>query len=119
MPSIISSSKITNEMVEQTNNIEIFKMFPLLFLTLFVIIFFYKCFLLSKFGATPGKMLLSIKVVDENTNENISLFKAFCREVPAKILSGFFFCIGYLMAAFREDDKALHDLLCSTRVVKN
>jgi len=36
----------------------------------------------------------------------------------AEILSGMICYIGYLMAAFDEEKRALHDRICNTRVVK-
>lgn len=118
LPFMASKTRITSDMLEQASDIEIFKMFPFFFSTIIVVTIFYSCFFLHMCGATPGKMALSIKIIDENTGENISVLKAFCREFLAKYLSQFLL-IGYLIAAFREDNKALHDLICSTRVVKN
>lgn len=76
----------------------------------------YVTWFLGKFGATPGKMACGLKVVTAE-NEKISYLRAFARFF-AEFLSGIIFCIGYLMAAFDSEKRALHDRICNTRVVK-
>lgn len=68
-------------------------------------------------GATPGKMLLRIKIVDNNTGEKITLKQAIWRFF-GYILSGLFLCIGFIMMHFRKDARGLHDIIASTAVVK-
>lgn len=67
-------------------------------------------------GATPGKKLLHIKVVDTRTFKDISTKQSITRSlgyIPSTLL----FCIGFLMVLFRKDKKALHDLLAQTAVI--
>ncbi|EQC50661.1 RDD family protein [Bacteriovorax sp. DB6_IX] len=78
----------------------------------------YGGYFLSKKGATPGKMLLGLKVINTETGKNMTFWKAAMRETLGKTLSTIFFAIGYLMAAFRDDKKTMHDLLCSSQVLK-
>jgi uncharacterized RDD family membrane protein YckC len=49
--------------------------------------------------------------------EPITYWRAFGRYF-GKLLSGIILGIGYLMAAFDEEKRALHDRICHTRVVK-
>ncbi len=65
--------------------------------------------------ATVGKMILGLKITDTD-GRRINFGRALLREM-AKILSGFLFMIGYIMAAFTEKKQALHDIIASTIVV--
>lgn len=76
----------------------------------------YPVFFLGKFGATPGKMALNVKVVRSN-GEPISYGRALGRTF-AEMLSGLILCIGYLMVAWDPEKRALHDRICDTRVIK-
>ena len=65
--------------------------------------------------ATLGKMAMGIVVTDMEGNR-ISFGRANGR-FWSKILSGLFFCIGYIIAGFTEKKQALHDLIAATFVV--
>jgi len=67
-------------------------------------------------GATPGKKLLHIKVVDAKTLKDINNKQAIIRSI-GYIPSILFFGIGFLMVAFRKDKKALHDILAKSAVI--
>lgn len=83
-----------------------------------VVGFFYYAWFYKNRGASPGKMLLNLRVMNSETGARLSYGQTFCREMLAKILSGpLTLGIGFLMAAFRQDKRALHDLVCATRVV--
>lgn len=75
----------------------------------------YVVFFLGRFGATPGKMAVGIKVIVSN-GRPIGYLRALGRYL-AKILSGIIFAIGYIMAAFDDEKRALHDHICNTRVI--
>ncbi len=76
----------------------------------------YEAFFLSKVGATPGKMVLGLKVTRPN-GEPLSLGRAFGRYF-ARMLSSFTFGIGFLIAAFDSEKRAMHDMIADTRVIK-
>jgi uncharacterized RDD family membrane protein YckC len=76
----------------------------------------YEVWFLGKFGATPGKMALGLKVIRPD-GEKITYLRALARHL-AEILSGLILCIGYIMVAFDEEKRALHDRICDTRVIK-
>lgn len=76
----------------------------------------YNVYFLSKYSATPGKMMLGMKVVTSE-GERITAGKAVARFF-AEILSQWTCYVGYIMAAFDEERRALHDRLCNTRVVR-
>jgi uncharacterized RDD family membrane protein YckC len=77
----------------------------------------YETFMIGKYGATIGKMALKIKVVTPEGGP-VSYLTALGRYF-AKILSGMILAIGYIMAAFDDEKRALHDRICSTRVIVN
>jgi uncharacterized RDD family membrane protein YckC len=86
-----------------------------LFLVEMLIGLAYEVVLIGAYGATLGKMACRIKVVVEDGSK-VSYLRSLGRHF-AKALSGFICFIGYLMAAFDEEKRALHDRICSTRVV--
>jgi uncharacterized RDD family membrane protein YckC len=69
----------------------------------------------SEWQGTVGKKLLSLKVTDEAGNR-ISFLRATGRHF-AKFLSSILL-IGFIMAAFTEGKRALHDILAGTLVRK-
>jgi uncharacterized RDD family membrane protein YckC len=73
-------------------------------------------FISSKKMATPGKMLFGIYVVDTSGNK-LSCARATARFF-ASILSALLLGIGLIMIAFTKEKTSLHDLICSTRVIK-
>lgn len=76
----------------------------------------YTTFFLGKYAATPGKMALGLKVV-RSDGDKISYLRAFGRHF-AEILSAIILLIGYIMAAFDKQKRALHDHICDTRVIR-
>lgn len=76
---------------------------------------YYAFFHASFNAATPGKMVIGIKVV-RSDGENISFLRALARYF-ATIPSGILLGIGYLMAGFTARKQALHDMICDTVVV--
>lgn len=75
----------------------------------------YETYFVSTRGATPGKMVLGLKIV-RPSGSPVTAGLAFGRYL-AHLLSGYLLGIGYLMAAFDVEKRALHDRICETRVV--
>jgi uncharacterized RDD family membrane protein YckC len=67
-------------------------------------------------GATVGKMVCGLRVVDRQGNR-ISFGRATGRFF-AKFISGMILFIGYLMIAFTDRKRGLHDIMAGTLVVK-
>lgn len=66
-------------------------------------------------GATPGKMALGLKVIRSDGSPlgwGVSIGRYFMYLVSGLILG-----IGYFMAGFDKEKRALHDRVCDTRVV--
>ncbi|WP_017733957.1 RDD family protein [Nafulsella turpanensis] len=70
----------------------------------------------SKYQATLGKMVLGLKVVDQE-GARLSFGKATLRYI-GKFISSAVLMIGYLIAAFNPRKQALHDMIASTYVIK-
>jgi uncharacterized RDD family membrane protein YckC len=66
--------------------------------------------------ATPGKMLLSMKIVDAETGQAMSIGQSMGRFF-AYFVSTFVFMLGYLWVAFDPRKQAWHDKLAGTVVV--
>jgi uncharacterized RDD family membrane protein YckC len=75
----------------------------------------YEVYFLSTRGATPGKMALGLKVTRADGGP-ISPGLAAGRYF-ARILSWLTLCIGFIIAGFDSEKRALHDYICGTRVV--
>ena len=76
----------------------------------------YSTFMVGKYGATLGKLACGLRVVTAS-GSHVSYALA-CGRFFAEILSGLILCIGYIMAAFDDEKRALHDRICNTRVIR-
>jgi uncharacterized RDD family membrane protein YckC len=75
----------------------------------------YEVYFLSAHGATPGKMALGLRVIRPDggpISPMLALGRHFALWISAIILM-----IGYIMAAFDAEKRALHDRICETRVI--
>lgn len=75
-----------------------------------IIGFSYETVLVAKFGATLGKMACKIKIVRAD-GEPLGYGLA-CGRYFAKILSGLTIGVGFILAAFDEEKRTLHDRIC-------
>lgn len=75
----------------------------------------YQTIFLGKWGATPGKMICKLKVV-RSDGSDLTYGRAFGRAC-AEILSYWSCYIGFIIAAFDDQKRALHDYICDTRVI--
>jgi uncharacterized RDD family membrane protein YckC len=75
----------------------------------------YEVYFLSSNGATPGKMALGLRVIRADGG-TISPMLALGRHF-AMWVSTFILMIGYIMAGFDPEKRALHDRICETRVI--
>lgn len=83
----------------------------------FALAIVYHVYFISQKGATLGKMIVGVKVVTA-TGGPVSVGRAFGRYF-ACYLSGLILCIGYIIAAFDDQKRALHDHICNTRVIRD
>ena len=70
----------------------------------------------SERGATVGKMAMGLRVVTDQ-GQRLSFLNATGRYF-AKIISAIILCIGFIMIAFTDRKRGLHDMIAGTLVVK-
>ena len=75
----------------------------------------YEIYFVAGRGATLGKMALGLQIVRAD-GAPISMGLAAGRYF-AQWLSGLILMIGYIMAGFDDQKRALHDRICETRVI--
>jgi uncharacterized RDD family membrane protein YckC len=76
----------------------------------------YSTWFVGKHAATPGKMACGLKIVTAEGGR-VSYGRA-CGRYFAEMLSALILYIGYIMAGFDNEKRALHDRICNTRVVR-
>ena len=84
----------------------------------FIILFSYVAYMWIKFSATPGKLLLGLRVVDANTFEKITLKQA-TKRFFSFMLSVAPLFLGYMWANFNKRCQTWHDKIADTVVVTN
>lgn len=75
----------------------------------------YEVYFVSTRGATPGKMALGLKIIRADGSPvppGLALGRYFAHWISGAILF-----IGYIMAGFDSQKRALHDRICETRVI--
>jgi len=78
--------------------------------------FLYQTFFIWYYGATIGKMVAKIKVIDYNSFGKVDIIKSSIRSL-GRILSESFFYLGFLFAYYSESKQTFHDKLGGTLVV--
>jgi len=77
--------------------------------------FLYTTLLIWKYGGTLGLLSSGLRVVNADGTP-VSYLKSVARYF-AYMLSGLTFGIGFIMVAFDKEKRALHDMICGTRVI--
>lgn len=80
---------------------------------LFVVILFT----VTKYQATPGKMIVGLQIQRTN-GERIGFGRVFLREIIGKFLSMFTLFIGYVMIAWTDKKQGLYDKIADTVVIE-
>ena len=75
----------------------------------------YYCFFVRKYDATLGKIACGLRLFRPDGSK-LSMGRIIGRHF-AEYISSITLCIGYLMVAWDEEKRALHDRICDTRVV--
>ena len=86
-------------------------------LTFFALQMAYSVFFWVRFGATPGKMAVGIKVVT-SAGGPITLGQGVGRYF-ATVLSSLLLGVGHMMAGWDGEKRALHDRIAGTRVIRS
>ena len=96
---------------------------PLLFqysayaIFLYLIRAFYFAVCTYSSGCTIGKKLMNIRVISTDEQEKLTFVNALYRETIGRFLSGLILYVGYIILGPDKEKKALHDILCDTRVI--
>jgi uncharacterized RDD family membrane protein YckC len=106
--SIIAVSNDTDAMM-QLMKVEL--VMPLIILKII-----YQTFFVWYYGATIGKIIVKIRVIDADSWGRISMFSSFLRAV-GRIFSEMFFYIGFLVGFFNEGRKTFHDITGKSLVI--
>ncbi|GAV23329.1 RDD family protein [Carboxydothermus pertinax] len=97
--------------------VDIFNPPPVIDLLQSIVSIIYYVVMTVILGQTLGKMALGIRVIRQDGGPN-SWGAILLRETVGKFLSTLILFIGYLMAAFDPQKRALHDRIAKTFVVK-
>lgn len=81
-----------------------------------VLLYGYLIIPVHRYGGSPAKLLLGLRVVDELTGHKLGLSRAVFREAIGKLLSTASAGLGFLVAAARPDQRTFHDLMSRTVV---
>jgi uncharacterized RDD family membrane protein YckC len=73
---------------------------------------------IKKKGQTPGKKIFKLKILSEDFSTDISWVQILVREFLSKFLTALLFIITIPMFLLSKDKRALHDFICSTRVIR-
>lgn len=76
----------------------------------------YHTFFVWYYGATIGKIVAKIRVIDLNSWGRVSMLSSFLRSV-GRIFSEMFFYFGFLVGFFNDGRKTFHDIVGKTLVV--
>jgi len=105
---IIAASYDMNLMMQL---IKVDLVMPLIFLKVI-----YHTFFVWYYGATIGKLVTKIRVIDANHWGRVSIFSSLLRAV-GRIFSEMFFYVGFLIGFFNDGRKTFHDFTGKTLVV--
>lgn len=76
----------------------------------------YHTFFVWYYGATIGKIIMKIRVIDANHWGRVSVLSSLLRAV-GRIFSEMFFYVGFLLGFFNDGRKTFHDITGKTLVV--
>lgn len=106
-----SISALSHDMDAMTYLLKAELVTPLIFLKVI-----YHTFFIWYYGATVGKIVVKIRVIDANEWGRVSMFSSFLRAV-GRIFSEMFFYIGFLIGFFNDGRRTFHDFTGKTLVV--
>jgi uncharacterized RDD family membrane protein YckC len=87
-----------------------------LVMPLIVLKVIYHTFFVWNYGATIGKIVAKIRVIDASHWGRVTIFSSFLRAV-GRIFSEMFFYVGFLIGFFNDGRKTFHDITGKTLVV--
>ncbi len=112
---LFSGAVSTSLNAARPNPAVVFSTMLMLNFVIMLIACLYEVIMIRYYGATLGKMAAGVKVVrtdGSGVGWGISIGRYFMKIVSSMIL-----LIGYIIAGFDDEKRALHDRVCDTRVV--
>lgn len=85
-------------------------------LQVLVLKFIYQTFFVWYYGATVGKIIAKVRVVDYDNLSRVNLIQSALRSF-GRILSEMFFYIGFIFSFFNEGRQTFHDKISKTLVI--
>ena len=85
-------------------------------LQVLVLKFIYQSFFVWYYGATIGKIIAKVRVVDYDNFNKISFFQSMIRSI-GRIFSEMFFYIGFIFSFFNDGKQTFHDKISKTLVI--
>ncbi len=70
-----------------------------------------------QFGATPGKKIMGLKIVDAGGNVDLGIGQLFLRETIGRLASTLPLMLGYAWVSWDKERRTFHDMIAKTRVV--
>jgi len=86
------------------------------FFQIVILKFVYQSFFIWYYGATVGKLIAKIKVIDFNSYGRISLMNS-CVRSAGRIISEAVFYLGFFLAYYGESRQTFHDKFGKTLVI--
>jgi len=86
------------------------------FFQIVVLKFVYQTFFIWYYGATVGKLIAKIKVIDFNSYGRVSLMNSCVRSV-GRVISEAVFYLGFFLAYFGDSRQTFHDKFGKTLVI--
>jgi uncharacterized RDD family membrane protein YckC len=68
-------------------------------------------------GATPGKKIMGLRIVQVDHSLQLSFGQLLLRETLGRFLSALPLCLGYLWVSWDKERRTFHDMISKTRVV--
>ncbi|MDM8335653.1 RDD family protein [Wolbachia pipientis] len=103
---------------EKTTQSRLIRLLILNQIAQFIMLFSYVVYMWMKFSATPGKLLLGLRIVDAQTFEKMTLRQA-TKRFFSFILSVAPLFLGFLWSNFNKRCQTWHDKIAGTVVVTN
>jgi uncharacterized RDD family membrane protein YckC len=86
------------------------------FIQIVVMKILYQTFFVWYYGATLGKMMFKLRVIDYNHFGKITFIQSFLR-ASGRIVSESIFYLGFMLSFYTQSKQTLHDKLAKTLVV--
>jgi len=100
----------------QADLLQLLELEGLVWISILVFGAVYETWMIGRYAATLGKMACGLRVVMADGGK-VSYARSLGRHF-AKHLSSFLLLMGYIMAGFDDEKRALHDRICDTRVIR-